>query len=627
MTLTDDETGIRLQKNELLMQILQTFALFLIVMGVRFATVFQYGSDLPYWDQWGAEGQEIIKRYYDGTLTLKHWFAASNEHRIFFTRVIALASTLLNDQWDARVEMLINAVICAIGASGLFCYVAVGLKSFIHRWAWFAGVAIVFTFPFGWENTIAGFQSQFYLLAMFSIASIALLGNFTVFSWQWLVGVVFLILSPFTMASGLLAPIVVIFLLLVMLVREKNDWRTIIKREIPTYLICTVMTITGLLLTVKVDATVKYKAQSIGHFLEAFTACLAWPYLGQYWWVVINWLPFVALLSAFIAGFTGVSRSERLALGMGFWVLMQSAATAYSRAGINYSARYFDSFSYGLIANYLCILLLFQAIRSSWKYTIILPFSFVWLAVNGTNLYSVSFNGALQQRKIFYDVQVANTGAYIATEDFKFLIPKLDKKELPFPDIEPFSKWLKDPAISAVLPSSVRHSICITPVGLGLNRGVNNQGILELPLHPGQPAWIAFANPEGSSFEAVAKKSAKLPFVRFFLNGDIDKIVIKDGSNRSHSVHKLPFGGFIGNLGEWQPVYAYCPGTEFRISGVTTAKTSVSFSEPTEMGRLSLWGLYAASSGVKLFWTGILFSCIALIWDILMFRKVLKDRI
>lgn len=627
MTLTDDLAEKQMFKNDLLMPMFQTLALFLIVMGARFAIVFKYGTDLPYWDQWGAEGQELIKRYYDGTLGIKHWFAAHNEHRCFFARVIALTVTLLNAQWDARVEMLINAVICAIGASWLYYYTLGGLKNAIQRWAWSVVLAVVFTFPFGWENTIAGFHSSWYLLAIFSVVSIALLGYYPTFSWQWQAGCVLLFSALFTMASGLMASILVIVVLLVILVRERNDWRGTLKSTIPTYLICTVTAITGLLLTVKVAVHAKYQAQSIGQLFEAFTACFAWPYMGHSWWGLINWLPFVVFFVAFVSRFTGTSRTDRLAVGMGLWVILQSFAMSYSRAGIVYSSRYFDVFGYGLIVNFLCILLLFQSIRRlSLKYAVIL-FALLWLVVNGTNLYSVSFNGALYQRKFFYDLQVANTGAYLATNDFNFLVPKRDKKEIPFPDIEDFSTWIKAPIINSVLPASVRNTIKIKPVGIGLSRGVNNLGILESPLHPGQPAWIAFANPEGSSFEAVANKSAKLPFIRFFLSGDIDKIVVKDRNNRSHRVHKLPFGGFIGNLGVWQPVYAYCPGTEFRISGVTSAKTPVSFSEPTEMGRLSLWGLYTASAGVKVFWIGMFLSCIALIWEIFMFRKIMKSRI
>lgn len=629
MTLSEDLTVRKLNRNrnDLLMQMLQTLALFLIVMGVRFAIVSQYGSDLPYWDQWDAEGQELIKRYFDGTLTFKHWFAAHNEHRCFFSRVIALSTTILNGQWDARVEMLINAVICAVAASWLYYYTVAGLKGVIQRWAWFAAIVIVYAFPFGWENTIAGLHSQWYLLAMFSIISIALLGNYLAFSWQWQIGCLLLFSALFTMGSGLMASILVISLLLVILIRERNDWRATLRSTIPTYMICTAVAIAGLLLTVKIAGHAKYQAQSSGHFVEAFTACLAWPYLGHNWWGLVNWLPFLAFLTAFVAKFTGSGRTERLAVGLGLWVLLQSAAMAYSRAAIVYSARYFDVFGYGLIVNFLCILLLFQLIRPSWKYAVIIPFVLVWLGVNGTNLYNLSFNGGLYNRKFFYDVQVANTGAYIATDDPGFLIPKRDKKELPYPNTELLGNWLKDRSISSVLPASVRRSLEIKPVRSGLNRGVNTLDILKSPIHPGQYAWTAFANPQGNSFEAIAQKSAKLPFVRFFIIGDIDKIVIKDANNRTHRLNTLPVVGFSGSLGEWQPVYAYCPGAEFRISGVTTAKTSVSFSEPTEMGRLSLWGLYAASAGVKLFWIGMFLGCIALIWELFMFRKVLKCRI
>jgi hypothetical protein len=597
--------------------LLQTAALFLVILGVRFAIVWRFGSDLPYWDQWGVEGQELIKRYYDGTLSFRHWFMASNEHRVFFTRVIALGLTLLNGQWDARVEMLVNAVICTVAASGLFYFVAAGLKSFAQRWAWFVAVMVMFALPFGWENTIAGYQSQFYLLALFSLAAIALLGNYPAYSRQWLSGCLLLFCSLFSMASGLLAAIVIILLLVLLLIRERKNWRDLLRQGIPTYLFCMAIAIAGLMLTVRVEAHAQYRSQAVGPFLKALTACLAWPYIGHNWWVAVSWLPFVCLLIAVVAGFAASSAAERMALGMGLWVIVQSAATAFSRSTIVYSARYFDVYSYGLLANFLCLLLLGQVSRSAWKYAVLMPLAIVWLAVNGTHLYALSFNDALENRKFFYDVEAANTGAYLASNDFNFLVPKQDKKEIPFPNPETYRDWLKDPVIRAVLPGSVRPAIALESTRAGLNPGRNTLGILEMPINPGQRVWTAFQSPQGTSFEAVGQKSAALPFVSFFVNGDFAKIVIKDAHNRAHSLHKLPAGGYSGNLGQWQAVYAFCPGTECRISGALAGgAASLTFSEPREMGRWSVWGLRAASMGETIFRIGLAISVMALLGEL-----------
>jgi len=63
---------------------LQCVALFLVIVGARFWLIDVYGSDLPYWDQWDAEGTGLFKRSYDGVLTYRDWFAAHNEHHEFF---------------------------------------------------------------------------------------------------------------------------------------------------------------------------------------------------------------------------------------------------------------------------------------------------------------------------------------------------------------------------------------------------------------------------------------------------------------------------------------------------------------------------------------------------------------
>lgn len=583
---------------------LQCLALFLIIAGYRFTLVGLYGTDLPYWDQWGTEGQQLIKRYFEGTLEFSHWFAPSNEHRVFFTRLLALGLTLINDQWDARVEMLANAVICSLTACGLFWYFARDFKQ-VQRWFWFSSVAVVFTFPFGWENTISGFQSCFYLLVAFSVIAIGCLCLFPAFSARWFIGVTAALCSLVTMASGLLAVLAVAALLGILLIRDRKEWRTGLKRDFPTFIACAFVAAVGFALMVRLEGHYKYQSHSIAQFMEAFSACLAWPYLGQNWWSLVNWLPFATLLALSVAGFSKFGRSERLVLGLGVWVFLQSAATAFSRATIVYTSRYFDILSYGLLVNFLCILILLRAIRPAWNYVLVIPFALVWLVINGQNLYSISYNGATGGKKNIYNIEAANTGAYIATRDFNFLVPKRDIKEIPFPVPELYAKILDDPVIRPLLPTSVRAALPLMAVKGNLTPTRNNLAPLDSSLHTGDQIWRV---PPFEAFEAVTRKRSGLPFVVFHVAGSIENLSVIDGNRRAHSVIQLPTGGD----GTWTPVYAYCPGNEVHISG--RGGTAISaFTEPREAGRLSLPGLYAHAGGQKMFWSGMAGSGIALL--------------
>lgn len=90
-------------------------ALFLIVLGAKLWLVQQAGSDLPFRDQWDAEGNLLV-HYCNHQLSIREFFQPHNEHRILWTRLLALSLLALNRQWDARLEMTANAVLHSLAA-------------------------------------------------------------------------------------------------------------------------------------------------------------------------------------------------------------------------------------------------------------------------------------------------------------------------------------------------------------------------------------------------------------------------------------------------------------------------------------------------------------------------------
>ena len=77
-------------------------ALFVAILGGKFLLIERYGSEVPYWDQWDAEGDNLIRPYLEGRLAVAQFFAAHNEHRILFTRLQADSSR--QGQRKAHVE-------------------------------------------------------------------------------------------------------------------------------------------------------------------------------------------------------------------------------------------------------------------------------------------------------------------------------------------------------------------------------------------------------------------------------------------------------------------------------------------------------------------------------------------
>lgn len=79
---------------------------------MRLWLVADYGTSVPYWDQWGAEGGALYLPMVDGNYDWGQLWTAHNEHRIAASRLLAMALFWLNDgQWDGRVESNANVII------------------------------------------------------------------------------------------------------------------------------------------------------------------------------------------------------------------------------------------------------------------------------------------------------------------------------------------------------------------------------------------------------------------------------------------------------------------------------------------------------------------------------------
>jgi hypothetical protein len=148
-------------------------AVFLLVLGARLWLIRDDGSSLPSSDHWVGEAASLYIPFADRCLTWRGMFAFHNEHRIFLTRVLNICLLLLNNQWDATLQTVVNSTLDA--AVALLTLLAVWRAIGGELWYVALLVAVAFALPFSWVNTIGGFQSQFYFLALFSILAVWLM--------------------------------------------------------------------------------------------------------------------------------------------------------------------------------------------------------------------------------------------------------------------------------------------------------------------------------------------------------------------------------------------------------------------------------------------------------------------
>src|ERR1051325_6173985 len=174
----------------------------LAILGFKILLIARLGSPTPFWDQW-AEAFSVYLPYLSHTLTLDHLLAFHNEHRLLLTRATALALLVLNGAWDPLVQMLVGALVHV--AAIAFLLIALGRMLEVRALTFLLVFALVFyAVPFGWDNTLSGFQVQFYFLLLLSVLSLILLSRAKAWSAEWLIGTVLAALGYFSIASGAL---------------------------------------------------------------------------------------------------------------------------------------------------------------------------------------------------------------------------------------------------------------------------------------------------------------------------------------------------------------------------------------------------------------------------------------
>jgi hypothetical protein len=90
--------------------------LFSITLAAKLLLMREVSVTAPFWDQWDGEGRLLFIPFQHCTLSWPPLFSLHNEHRMFFSRLLALDLLALNGQWDPRLEQVVNALIHSITA-------------------------------------------------------------------------------------------------------------------------------------------------------------------------------------------------------------------------------------------------------------------------------------------------------------------------------------------------------------------------------------------------------------------------------------------------------------------------------------------------------------------------------
>jgi MFS family permease len=597
--------------------------LFAFVLGARWAVVDRYGMDLPEWDQWDAEGTNLLAPWYQGHLTLGVLFLPHNEHRVVLTKLVNLGLAAADGQWDQRLEAAANAILPGLIAAGLYLF---GVGFLDRRWhaPLFILLGAAYGLPFAWHNVIAGFNSQQFLLIGLSFGAIAGLPAARAWSCRWWLGAACMALAMVSMASGFFAAAVVLGLILLPVLRRERSWRP----AVPALLLAAALLAVGCLTRVTVPHHELAKAHTAGEFAATLLQSLEWPVrkLQNTWLIGILWLPWCLLSWRTLMRPAGAGRGPGvILLGLGAWVLLQLLATAYARGDGGYppASRYIDTLVFGIVVNALALGWLARHGRLDTAARC--ARAFIALAWVGTVVGASDdqlgriLKHELPNEGVYHRYCVANVRNYLATGDEAYL----RHNEIPYPGAKLLIERLLVPSLRAALPVSVRDSIPLRshlpggPFQQEDSRGPEDLGAASREprpaagLPPGMPAlsnavtWGSFAA-EGSaakgSWESDPLPAPREGWLKFEVAGQVGEkglsLEIRDASTRRLLAEVRPDKQPEKS---WRSAYVRAPENPFIVAARDDDPARwLAFSEPSEMGMLSYIAWRCVKNGLLL---------------------------
>ncbi|WP_313142017.1 hypothetical protein [Stenotrophomonas sp.] len=562
------------------------------MMAVRTYLVLRFGSSSPFWDQWDAEFDNLLLPYLRGELGLGHLLAAHNEHRILFTRLISLGLFSANgNQFDAKVEMLFN-ILPHAAALGAMAFVGMRTLPATARPFLVLGVFAVTAAPFGWENLIAGFQNQFFILALLSVVTVWLASADVLDRRRLLAMVACAVLALFTMATGVLAAAAAAGLLIYRLLGRDINTRT-------GWLgVALMMAIAGagLLAMPPAPHGAAFHAQSMAQFIEALKQTLSWPMRPRWTSVLVLWAPTITLTVVLLKRLLSrqpATRGERFAFAIAGWVLVQAVAMAYSRGvevhnGV--TSRYTDLLAIGVINNlWLVLHAAFRHGRAlpQWAKATVPAVFIGWLALSSYPIFMAS-QASMAHRAVIGSDQERILAAYLADGNIDALrnAPAL----LPYPDADRQARLLDSAEGASMMPAEIRRPLAFSPTACnGISRpgAYVTLGSKPQALGTYEPA-SGDANTTECSSEPVAFKGGR---VVYFQGGYGPPLVSATLVGKQHTV-ELVKRGVAGE--RWEGHVLTLPADEYRLRVVDKDPHGwVAVTPPTPVGALTALRMWA----------------------------------
>jgi hypothetical protein len=609
----------RLQRPLVETRWLEYLALFLIVLGARLWLIFLYGSPVPFMDQWDGEGATLFKPWLEGTLCLSDLFQPHNEHRIVLSRLLALGLLALNGQWDAQLEMAVNALLCGAMAV-LFAIALVKLFGPGFRTLIVLVVGLWSALPYGHENTLWAFESSFYLLLFFSLLAIWGLALHPLLSWRWWAGAAGLVLACLSMASGFFAALALLGLsALRLLTRRRSNRDSVI-----LIVLCGAVVAIALYFRTTVPGHAAIRADSFMVWTIFFGSCLAWPFCGTPAACLLMYLPAGLLVVRYLGKRPADldetwRRQTEVVLAVSAWVILQAAAMAYLRGGNTLPhpvSRYMDILALGALANFLAIPLLLKENSQGApprQTGVVLATCWITALVAGSILISQRELGARTVRTQSLSAIEETVRAYVTTGDRTHLEGK-PPTAIPYPRPQRLAMLLDDPTIRGILPAVVR-----APLRVDTASDIGNAFVMDgyaPPVHnpPYERGWGSYSTQGLAARGSMQSQriTSRFRYLQFEITGYMRTglALVLQGEEIRKKARVIP----TNREDEfWRLAYVAVPDKNIRILAEDdNAEEWFGFREPRELARFSHYADMLARSGKcicfggAMLWLGLL---------------------
>lgn len=421
----------------------------LVVLGWRLVLIACFGNATPSWDQWDAEASRLYLPWLQGSLDWRQLIAPFNEHRLFCTRLLDLLLLEANGGiWNCLLQMVVD---CLLHVLGLGCLVfgLLGACPPARRPLFLILALVLFCIPFGQENLLWGFQSQFYFLLLFSLLFLTGIALLEPFSPRWWLSLLAGPLSVLSLASGVLTLATGALLMAL-------RWWAGGRRGYGVPLVAT--TLLGLALfafhsTPSTWLGNVYRAHSLEQLLDALNRTASWPFLP--WSCLVIYLPLARTAWGWLRQPPPPGSPDWFLLGLALWQLGQLFGIAYGRAVIVESSRYQDILVVGLLLNGLCLLRQYAPIpggglRSRYR------FYMLWLVLVGlgTGLEIPEMNRHIAYRAESAAAQEVKLRDWLAGGR-QAVLQGRPAYDIPYPDAGGLQQILAHAEIRQILPGNL----------------------------------------------------------------------------------------------------------------------------------------------------------------------------